>query len=98
MFNRTEYGVHHPGNIVPCCRSCNKRERKVDRSFTNRVEHLEIICESRNEHHLISKRKRKIEKSIKDERYPNLSNEEQHAIRVIANSLYKQLEQAFVNK
>ena len=19
MFNRTEYGLHHPGNIVPCC-------------------------------------------------------------------------------
>lgn len=49
---------------------------------------------------------------MKDEAYPNLNEEEQHAIRVIANSLYeniksesskslglyKQLDEAFVKK
>ena len=33
MFNRAEYGLHHPGNIVPCCKSCNKRERKADKAY-----------------------------------------------------------------
>ena len=33
MFNRTECGLHHPGNIVPCCRECNKRERTEDGGY-----------------------------------------------------------------
>ena len=58
----------------------------------------------------INSRRLKIEKSISDESYPNLDDKEQHAIRVIANSLYeniknesskslelyKQLDEAFV--
>src|SRR4030043_563192 len=27
MFNREEYGLHHPGNVVPCCTDCNKRKK-----------------------------------------------------------------------
>ena len=110
MFNRTEYGLHHPGNIVPCCKACNKRERKSDKSFTNWLEHLEIVCKRRNELNLFKSRKLKIESSISDEGYPNLDDKEKHAIRVIANSLYeniksesskslelyKQLDEAFV--
>lgn len=110
MFNRTEYGLHHPGNTVPCCKACNKRGRKEDKSYTNWAEHLEIICTKRNESHLLESRKDKIEKSINDEGYPNLDDKEKHAIRVIANSLYeniksesgkslelyKQLDKAFV--
>ena len=23
-FNRDQGGLHHPGNIVPCCRVCNR--------------------------------------------------------------------------
>lgn len=110
MFNRTEYGLHHPGNIVPCCRHCNKRQRKADKTYTNWVEHLKIICMQKSEQALFEKRKSKIKQSVADENYPNLNEEEQHAIRVIANSLYeniksessksldlyKQLDQAFV--
>lgn len=112
MFNRTEYGLHHPGNIVPCCKSCNKRERKKDKSYTNWQEHLLIICNQKNEKTQYQIRKTKIEKSISDEQYPNLNEKEKHAIRVIANSLYeniksessksfelyKQLDQAFVQE
>ena len=110
MFNRTEYGLHHPGNIVPCCKQCNKRERKEDKSYTNWQEHLKIICVQKNELHLLSLRQKKIEDSMSNEGYPNLDSKEQHAIRVIANSLYeniksesnkslelyKQLDEAFV--
>lgn len=110
MFNRTEYGLHHPGNVVPCCKSYNKRERKDDGSYTNWVEHLQVVCERRGESDLFSSRKGKIEKNIAEENYPNLDENEKHAIRVIANSLYeniksesskslglyKQLDEAFV--
>ncbi|MBC8321592.1 MAG: HNH endonuclease [Bacteroidetes bacterium] len=109
MF-RKEYGLHHPGNIVPCCKSCNKRERKEDKSYTNWLEHLKTVCNRRDEEHYFIDRKQKIEKSMSDEGYPNLDEKKQHAIRVIANSLYenikseltkslklyKQLDKAFV--
>lgn len=91
MFNRTEYGLHHPGNVVPCCKACNKRERKEDKSYTNWLEHLEIVCERRHEKDKFTERKSKIEKSIVDEDYPNLDEKEMHAIRVIANSLYENI-------
>jgi hypothetical protein len=91
MFNRTEYGLHHPGNIVPCCKSCNKREKKSDNSYTNWIEHLEIICKKTNQLEQFNDRKSKIEKSIFDEGYPILDVKEQHAIRVIANSLYENI-------
>jgi len=91
MFNRTEYGLHHPGNIVPCCKSCNKRERKEDKTYTNWQEHLDTVCVHRNEQHLFDVRKLKIDKSISNEGYPDLDEKEQHAIRVIANSLYENI-------
>lgn len=110
MFNRSEYGLHHPGNIAPCCKACNKRERKEDKSYTNWKEHLFIVCERNNEISLFESRKQRIEDSIENECYPRLDKKEQHAIRVIANSLYenikaesakslelyKQLDEAFV--
>lgn len=110
MFNRTEYGLHDPGNIVPCCKSCNKRERKEDNTYANWEEHLRIICSRNKQNHLFETRKAKIEASMENEGYPHLDEKEKHAIRVIANSLYeniksestkslelyKQLDEAFV--
>ncbi len=110
MFNRTEFGLHHPGNIVPCCKSCNKRERNEDSSYTSWQEHLKKICQSRSEMGQFEGRKQKIISNIKKHKYPELSTNESHAIRVIANSLYdnikteseksllmyKQLDEAFV--
>jgi len=112
MFNRTEYGLHHPGNVVPCCKACNKRERKKDKTYTTWQEHLQIVCEINNDTDLYLVRRTKIEDSIKVEGYPSLDEKEQHAIRVIANSLYeniksesnkslelyKQLDEAFVTR
>ena len=111
MFNRTEYGLHHPGNIVPSCKACNKRERSIDGSYTNWEEHLKKICDVRSESNLFSERRLKITSHIKKYNYPDLSINENHAIRVIANSLYenikteseksltlyKQLDEAFVS-
>jgi len=110
MFNRTEFGLHHPGNIVPCCKACNKRERLEDRSYCNWEQHLSKVCESRSEGHLFNSRKEKITENFRKHGYPTLNVNEQHAIRVIAGSLYenikteseksldlyKQLDEAFV--
>lgn len=110
MFNRTEFGLHHPGNIVPCCKTCNKRERNEDGSYTNWEDHLAKVCQSRSALEELEIRKQKIISNIQKYNYPNLSINESHAIRVIANSLYeniktesdksltmyKQLDEAFV--
>ena len=112
MFNRSEYGLHHPGNIVPICAKCNKRNRKSDKTYMNWLEQLEYVCKEHGEGGKFEQRKNRILKHIRDEKYPELSKEEHHAIRVIANSLYentkseleksldmyKQLDKAFVER
>ncbi|MFA5307873.1 MAG: HNH endonuclease signature motif containing protein [Dehalococcoidales bacterium] len=89
MFNRTEFGLHHPGNIIPTCKSCNKRYKKPNNTYFTWEEQLEKICQMKGQQEKISERKGKILLHIKTERYPNLSMEEQDAIRIIAESLYK---------
>ncbi len=110
MFNRNEYGLHHPGNTVPCCKACNKRERDKNKDFCDWKKHLKIICKNRNEENLYEMRLQKIKDNFVRFDYPNLNEQEKHAIRVIANSLYeniktelekslslyKQLDEAFV--
>lgn len=111
MFNRNEFGLHHPGNIIPCCKDCNKRERLDGNSYCNWEQHLTIVCERRGEVDAIKARKKKILDNFKKHQYPELNTNEKHAIRVIACSLYenikiesdksldlyKQLDKAFVS-
>lgn len=110
MFNRTEYGLHHPGNIVPCCKVCNKRERLESKEYCDWEQHLLRVCEKRGELAYFEQRKVKILNNFEKHNYPKLNDNEKHAIRVIANSLYdniktesekslsmyKQLDEAFV--
>jgi hypothetical protein len=91
MFNRIEYGLHHPGNVVPCCPPCNKRKKGEDKGYVNWLEHLEITCKKRDEADQFQSRLQRIQHSITDENYPTLNQNEQHAIRVIANSLYENI-------
>ncbi|GAB1623534.1 hypothetical protein AAOGI_35840 [Agarivorans albus] len=91
MFNRAEFGLHHPGNIVPCCKLCNKRERKSDKSFCNWEEHLHKVCKQRGELQQFEERKLRILGNFSKYSYPRLNTNEQHAIRVIANSLYENI-------
>jgi hypothetical protein len=88
MFNRSEFGLHHPGNIVPICKSCNKRGKRADNSYMSWQEQLESVCTEQGKSDLFSKRKEQIERHIRHEGYPDLTAEERHAIRVIASSLY----------
>ena len=109
MFNRTECGLHHPGNIVPCCKKCNKRERDKDGNYLSWEEHLLSICENIETY---KKRKQKILNHIKAENYPNLTEDEKNALKAICEHLYsstkseldkslvlyKNIDQTLVNK
>ena len=88
-FNREAGGLHHPGNIVPCCPDCNRR-RKVDGLEIDWKTHLADIVEREN--HSIStlrERQQRIEKHIRDYGHPNLTDDEIAAISTIAKSLYE---------
>ncbi|ODA33648.1 HNH endonuclease [Veronia pacifica] len=112
MFNRTEFGLHHPGNVVPCCKSCNKRARNLDKTFCNWEQHLKEVCDKHGQKDQYEDRRQRILNHIEQYKYPKLNESEKHAIRVIANSLYenikiesekslelyKELDQAFIKK
>lgn len=113
MFNKDQCGLHHPGNIIPCCAECNRR-RKDANEYLNWENHLKQICTERNEVHKFAERKAIILEHMQSGiyKYPDLTNEEQKAISIIANSLYenvktehekgldlyKELQKAFITK
>lgn len=90
MFNREEYGLHHPGNVIPVCNLCNRRSFAENGKHLSWEKHLEQICQANKEIETFRERKNKILKhvSIGKYAYPKLSDSEKNAIRVIAESLY----------
>ena len=97
MFNREEYGLHHPGNVVPVCNLCNKRSKSIEKKFKSWEEHLSFICEINNEKEKFTKRLVRIKKHINEGefKYPVLSPEENHALRIITNNLYESIKNEF---
>jgi len=90
MFNREQFGLHHPGNIVPICNNCNKRRKDENGKYLNWEDQLEQICRENNDLDLYFIRKKNIKEHIEEGeyKYPQFSESEQNAIRVIANTLY----------
>ena len=87
MFNRDQCGLHHPGNVVPCCKSCNTRKKHSDtKKYFNWNEQLESLCNSIDE---LKERKKKILNHITDEKYPELTDDEINSLRAVAKSLYE---------
>ncbi|VVB76012.1 Uncharacterised protein [uncultured archaeon] len=86
MINRSEFGLHHPGNVVPCCKQCNKRTKKTDKTPMHWVDHLKVIAGKDYEHRL-----QIIGGHIKKYQYPKLTENEIKTIKVIAESLYKNI-------
>ncbi len=85
MFNRTDCGLHHPGNIVPVCKTCNKRQKDKDGEYLSWEEQLLSVCP---DIHSYRKRKKKIDNHIISEKYPNLTEDESNAIKAICEHLY----------
>lgn len=97
MFNREEYGLHHPGNIIPVCSQCNKREKNENNKYMSWEEHLSKICERKGDLNSFHSRWKKIKSHFNDGqfKYPTLSAEEQSALRIITNSLYSSIKSEF---
>lgn len=94
MFNRTDFGLHHPGNIVPVCRECNQTRRPNNGRYPTWEEHLRNRCVATSSMALFEERKRRIlnhhTKGLYA--YPTLTKEESSAIKVIAESIYRSVQ------
>lgn len=90
MFNRFEFGLHHPGNIVPVCKKCNERQKDANKDYISWEAQLAIKCGGESTFWFIH-RKAKILDHIDSYKYPKLTKQEKHAIRVIAESLYENI-------
>jgi|GEM_PF-800835 len=100
MMNRTDFGLHHPGNVVPTCSSCQKRSRKEGtNTYNSWVDHLSYICKKNNDKSKFHDRWKRISDYITtgEYKYPSLSDEEKNAIRIIANNLYERIKGEFDN-
>jgi HNH endonuclease len=97
MFNRDEFGLHHPGNIVPACPSCNKRSKNENNQYTSWEDHLTLMCKKNNSIAKFHERWTKINNHIKkgEFKYPDLTTEEKKAISIIANNLYESIKNEF---
>ncbi|MBE0427393.1 MAG: HNH endonuclease [Nitrospirae bacterium] len=93
MFNREEYGLHHPGNIVPCCTDCNKRKKDNNGRHVSWEENLRIICTESGQEGSFEQRRKNIMKHHTEGEYayPPLTDNENHSIRVMAESLYSSI-------
>ena len=57
LFNRDQCELHHLGNFVLCCKSCNKRLRHPDtKKYYDWVEQLEAVCKTIEDFKLRKKR------------------------------------------
>ena len=90
MFNRSEYGLHHPGNVVPVCRSCNERQKDEKKRYVGWEAQLAARCGGR-ESVEFKERLAVIVAHQQRYRYPVLSIQERNAIAVIAESLYENI-------
>lgn len=97
MMNRTEYGLHHPGNVVPSCSKCNTRSKDKSKCYNKWEDHLLYICERENEKDLFAERWKKIRDHINEGEfaYPKLSSEEKKAIQIIVENLYSSIKNEF---
>lgn len=94
MFNRTDFGLHHPGNIVPVCRECNQSRRAQNGRYPTWEEQLQQRCQATNSMAFHEERKRKIvaHHTGGEFAYPQLTKEESSAIKVIAESIYRSVQ------
>ena len=87
-LNREECGLHHPGNVVPACKSCNNsKKKKYKKGEVNRawMDYLEDICLTMDEY---KKRKKRIMDHRSSEDYPKLTDDEINSLKAVASHLY----------
>ncbi len=97
MFNREQFGLHHPGNVVPSCAACNKRTKDKKSIYNTWETHLSIVCETNNCKDQFFERWNRIKSHHEQGElaYPKLKESEMKAIRIIANNLYERVKGEF---
>ena len=95
ITNRSQVGIHHPGNTVPCCKSCNRRKRipGSQTEFDSWEVHLKKICEGAGEGSKFQERYDRIAKHMNEGEYKLPLNNEAalEAVRFITEDLYKEI-------
>lgn len=96
MINRSQFGLHHPGNIVPACSQCNTRTKK-DNKYNNWEDHLSALCEKNGEKDKFFDRYNKIKthREKGEYKYPVLTDEEEKTLKIIINNLYDRVKSEF---
>ena len=91
-LNRTELGLHHPGNTVPVCKECNNR-KKVKNIQIHWEEHLENVCKEKGEEDKIEYRRKRINDHMNEGKWrlPVWSDSEREEIRRYAEDLYEDI-------
>lgn len=99
MFNKSGYGLHHPGNIAPVCKRCNTRTKNKSGEYNSWEDHLSHICETSNEKDKFIDRWNKIKRHISEGEfaYPKLTDEENNTLRIITSTLYRNIKTEFDN-
>jgi len=96
MINRTQFGLHHPGNIVPACSECNTRTKKGN-EYNGWEDHLSALCERNGEKDKFFDRYNKIKNHREKGEYiyPVLTDEETKTLKIIINNLYDRVKSEF---
>lgn len=87
-FNRESGGLHHPGNIVPCCSTCNRRRKENGLEVDWRTHLTDIIERDNHGVATLRMRQKRIEEHMQNYDHPKLTDDEVAAISTIAKSLY----------
>ena len=88
-FNRSSGGLHHPGNIVPCCKTCNSRRKENGMEVDWRTHLADVIERDCQSVATLRSRQGQIETHVQEYKYPELTDDEVAAIKTIAQSLYE---------
>ncbi len=88
-FNRGDGGLHHPGNIVPCCSGCNRRRKEGGQEVDWKSHLADVVGRDGHSIPTLRGRQDRIEEHIDNYNYPDLTDDEVAAIRTIAGSLYE---------
>lgn len=103
MLNRQQGGLHHPGNVVPACKECNKREKDdANERYLDWEKHLNNIKKSdRGSNIDVATQINNIKDHMKCEKYPNITGESREYIAELAESLYQEvkvLQEEYIKK
>ena len=90
MNNAEQCGLHHPGNVVPCCGECNARMKTEEGAYVDWKTQLRSINQQSSDGiDYCEKRLNRILNHIHEEQYPNFTSDELAELKAIAKSLYE---------